>query len=1349
MRLPVYERRAGVNPLSMPQVQANPQISDNGETAAKTLHGVFARLEEIQNGMDDARTLELFNRFKQDSQEYHENPDRGIYNTRFGFQASGLYKDADEWLRRKGEDYARQLPSRRAQSNFRKMAREHIQQRGVQNSRFEAEQVRRYQQETADATIKERLNYAGNHWHDNAAIAQVRQDIQQALELKMRGSGKEAFDAAMADIEDQIGIIRISQALTSNPLDAVRMLQNPDIHLKADTRAKVIQSLKDKTEIYRMHAIVQAYAPHFSPQNAAKAREVLIKRFGEDEGEKAFVALTRHWSVNNYQKQAQEQTKLETQQKNENEILGKWNMYLNGETDIMPDLQELNRRSRNEEISYQFVHGILTQVLNKQKADKAAQAKAEKLKKDIERWTAENRGVFLTNEQMEQAVSSGYWTPEDARHHENTRDEFTRRQEQETRKQEQEENKRLEDNKQNFLERFAEGGVTEEMINDAVKNKILKPSDAKILIEYLRTEQQRLETDQKHNLQEAERLKKKAQEQYQGAVRVVIGMGGRISRESATKLYEADKIDQNFLQWLYGQEEKNEREEAAVKKEQAKLQTKADKIKHERNIEKWGTEIYELYKGEGKGKALEYVDRIEIDDPSTRQKLHARVSTLFDDEAQTVKDNREKLKQAHEDTYSYMVSEILGRSMTNEEIAQKRQEYINMRISRELEENRYNSLIKILDDNKRANDQAAESKRKADNYDIAKDYFDRFSLDGQHEARDTIRKDYQNTRANEIMTLFDRLAQEKQEQQNDQAKAKRLQQDKTFQDLQVKYWREGQTIPNEELATLEQSEGLRADQIAQAHSTNWSMREKKGVAEELAKNPNINFAGMTKEQQEALVSQTMGVSPEQRLENVAMLFRKVLDGTSTNAEIESYRAGGGIHDIDAERLREYEGKFARQQRERLGLYADMLNREIMKLYSGSSDKASDVVKIRNDAMLTFQLSTSTINPHSENFDDKVKEIFEAVFKPIVEQYRNSHKTTTWGWGGEQLTPAGKRVNAAENTSLDMPPVDRRIPITDAWGNTVYMQPDGSLVSGDAQVYMPPAPQQEQPQQTQQGIWGRAKENVMQTINQGAEYIREQAKTFGERVKNAGQNQPNPSWEIPPADNPILGGNELFQSRQSSTPPRDAERLQGVVDVTKSIVNQKNPKITSGFSLKPTALRDGRGHAAVDIGNMPVGTPVHVPNYGASWDVTKTGENKTAGKFIKIQTTLPSGDVHEYTLAHLDSVDVAVGDVVSSADVIAKSGNTGNSTGPHLHVALKVNGQAIDPRSVDVGNYNGISGDTPPQQPIQPQIQQDPYADFWAILRDFSLENSAIFGSGDVLFRSNNLFDTNGRFGGGY
>ena len=75
-----------------------------------------------------------------------------------------------------------------AQFNFRKMAREHIQQRGVQNSRFEAEQMRRYQQETADATIKNSIVEAGNNPYDDDTAARAEQDIIQALELKYRYS---------------------------------------------------------------------------------------------------------------------------------------------------------------------------------------------------------------------------------------------------------------------------------------------------------------------------------------------------------------------------------------------------------------------------------------------------------------------------------------------------------------------------------------------------------------------------------------------------------------------------------------------------------------------------------------------------------------------------------------------------------------------------------------------------------------------------------------------------------------------------------------------------------------------------------------------------------------------------------------------------------------------------------------------------------------------------------------------------------------------------------------------------------------------------------------------------------
>ncbi len=65
--------------------------------------------------------------------------------------------------------------------------------------------------------------------------------------------------------------------------------------------------------------------------------------------------------------------------------------------------------------------------------------------------------------------------------------------------------------------------------------------------------------------------------------------------------------------------------------------------------------------------------------------------------------------------------------------------------------------------------------------------------------------------------------------------------------------------------------------------------------------------------------------------------------------------------------------------------------------------------------------------------------------------------------------------------------------------------------------------------------------------------------------------------------------------------------------------------------------------------------------------------------IHVKIVLYTGETVIY--AHLSSVCVSVGQKVSTGDVIAYSGNTGNSTGPHLHYEVNDRyGNALDPRN---------------------------------------------------------------------
>ncbi|MBR1970760.1 MAG: peptidoglycan DD-metalloendopeptidase family protein [Clostridia bacterium] len=100
-------------------------------------------------------------------------------------------------------------------------------------------------------------------------------------------------------------------------------------------------------------------------------------------------------------------------------------------------------------------------------------------------------------------------------------------------------------------------------------------------------------------------------------------------------------------------------------------------------------------------------------------------------------------------------------------------------------------------------------------------------------------------------------------------------------------------------------------------------------------------------------------------------------------------------------------------------------------------------------------------------------------------------------------------------------------------------------------------------------------------------------------------------------------------------------------------------------------RWGRTHQGLDIA-VPTGTSIIAAEGGT---VSYASENAGGyGKLVKIKH---SNGV-ETAYAHLSKIIVTKGQVVSAGELIALSGNTGNSTGPHLHFEIISNGVRIDP-----------------------------------------------------------------------
>jgi murein DD-endopeptidase MepM/ murein hydrolase activator NlpD len=157
------------------------------------------------------------------------------------------------------------------------------------------------------------------------------------------------------------------------------------------------------------------------------------------------------------------------------------------------------------------------------------------------------------------------------------------------------------------------------------------------------------------------------------------------------------------------------------------------------------------------------------------------------------------------------------------------------------------------------------------------------------------------------------------------------------------------------------------------------------------------------------------------------------------------------------------------------------------------------------------------------------------------------------------------------------------------------------------------------------------------------------------------------------DHGFSGGLEDADVRRGITEAEAQARL-GELAASRAARQPKTVLPVRGQLTTCFCQRWGTMHYGLDLA-APLGTPILSASDGV---VLRAGSASGYGNALYIQDA--DGDVHIY--GHMRYYNVSAGDIVHAGDQIAKVGNEGQSTGPHLHYEIHrgdMDGRPIDPQ----------------------------------------------------------------------
>ena len=160
------------------------------------------------------------------------------------------------------------------------------------------------------------------------------------------------------------------------------------------------------------------------------------------------------------------------------------------------------------------------------------------------------------------------------------------------------------------------------------------------------------------------------------------------------------------------------------------------------------------------------------------------------------------------------------------------------------------------------------------------------------------------------------------------------------------------------------------------------------------------------------------------------------------------------------------------------------------------------------------------------------------------------------------------------------------------------------------------------------------------------------------------------------DSTIYAGQELkIEKDNEESTTKKTPAVTGSIAATEDLnfiwpTEWKGTTSNWGYRTDPVTGKQEVKHEGIDL-KASLNTPVYAPEKGI---VRIAGWFKGYGKTVVID----HGNGYSTRFGHLNFISLKPGDTIKKGELIGKSGNTGKSTGPHLHYEIRLNEEPLNP-----------------------------------------------------------------------